>query len=64
MWETLKDRLRAKNPYSLQELKDNIRREIVSISTDLRRESGNIFLRREACSEDGGQHFATLLLKE
>jgi hypothetical protein len=52
----------AKNPYSLQELKDNIQREIVDISRqNLCLVSGNIFQRCEDCSEDGGgQRFETV----
>jgi len=52
----------VKNPYTLQELKENIQREIVNISRqNFCLDSGNIFLRREACSEDGGgQRFETV----
>ena len=49
----------------MQELKYNIQREIFNISRqNLCLVSENIFLRREACSEDGdGQQFETVKKK-
>ena len=48
--------------HSLQELKDNIRGETTNISRwELHRLPRNIYRKLQACSEDEGRHFETLL---
>lgn len=62
LWGTLKDRVYVNSPHSLQELKENIQREIADVSSaELRHVWRNIFRRCEACLEAGGQQFETLL---
>jgi hypothetical protein len=50
------------NPHSLQELEDNLQRDIANTSRQgLHDVSCNIFVRHKACLEAASYHFETLL---
>lgn len=62
LWGNLKNKVYRNNPHTLEELKDNIRREIAAISEEeLMRVNGNFLRRCERCVAAQGHHFQHLL---
>lgn len=62
LWGNLKNKVYASNPHTLEELKQNIRREVEAISVDeLMRVNANFLKRCQKCVDTGGHHFQHLL---
>ena len=62
LWGALKGKAYANKPRTIQELENNIRREIAAISEDvLQATFANMKRRVQHCLESGGEHFQHLL---
>ena len=62
LWGALKGKVYANKPRTLQELENNIRREIAAISEDvLQATFANMKCRVQLCLESVGEHFQHLL---
>jgi hypothetical protein len=62
LWKSLKDKVYKRNPHTLEELRNNISREISAISREeLKIVNINVFCRYTKCFRSGGQHFQHLL---
>jgi len=62
LWGTLKGKAYANKPCTIQELENNIRREIAVISEDvLQATFANMKHRVQLCLDSGGEHFQHLL---
>ncbi|KAJ4433388.1 hypothetical protein ANN_15647 [Periplaneta americana] len=58
LWSSLKDRVYRSNPRTLDELKNNIQREIVKISdAELQHVNQNVIRRYNTCLAANGKHF-------
>ena len=62
LWGALKGKTYANKPCTIQELENNIRREIAAISEDvLQATFANMKRRVQLCLDSGGKHFQHLL---
>ena len=62
LWGALKGKAYANKPRTIQELENNIRREIAAISEDvLQATFANMKRRLQLCLDSGGEHFQHLL---
>jgi hypothetical protein len=62
LWGSLEDKVYKRNPHTLEELRNNIRREAATISgEELQRVNNNAFRRYMECIRSGGQYFQHLL---
>ena len=62
LWGALKGKAYANKPRTIQELENNIRREIAAISGDvLQATFANMKRRLQLCLDSGGEHFQHLL---
>ena len=62
LWGALKGKAYANKPRTIQEMKNNIRREIAAISEDvLQATFANMKRRVQLCLDSGGEHFQHLL---
>ena len=62
VWGALKWKAYANKPRTLQELENNIRREIAAINEDvLQTNFANMKRRVQLCLDSGGEHFQHLL---
>ena len=62
LWGALKGKAYANKPHTIQELENNIRREIAAISEDvLQATFANVKRRVQLCLDSGGEHFQHLL---
>ena len=62
LWGNLKNKVYQNNPHTLEELKDNIIREITAIpDKELMRVNSNFLQRRERCVAAQGHQFQHLL---
>jgi len=62
LWGAFKGKAYAKKPRAIQELKNNIRREIAAISEDvLQTTFANMKRRVQLCLDSGGEYFQHLL---
>jgi len=62
LWGALKGKAYANKPRTIQELENNIRREIAAISEDvLQATFANMKRRVQLCLGSGGEHFQHLL---
>jgi hypothetical protein len=61
-WLVLEGKAYANKPYTIQELENNIRREIAAISENvLQATFANVKRRVQLCLDSGGEHFQHLL---
>ncbi len=62
LWGALKGKAYVHKPRTIQELENNIRREIAAISVDvLQATFANMKRRVQLCLDNGGEHFQHLL---
>jgi hypothetical protein len=61
LWGRLKDNLYKTNPNTLEDLRNNIRLEISTISGQEHQRVDNVFRSYTECIRSGGQHFQHLL---
>jgi hypothetical protein len=62
LWGSLKDKVCKTNPHTVEELRNNIRREISTVSgEELQRVNNNLFRKCTECIWSGGQHCQHLL---
>jgi hypothetical protein len=61
LWGSSKVKVFKRNPRPLEELSNNIRRELSTVSGEELQRVNNVLFRYSECIQSGGQHFQHLV---